>query len=97
MSYDLAIKVGEYEKDGETKGRYVRLGALLKGDNGMYMLIDPTVDLAGCMIKQRVMNPQKAGDAVMVSVFDRNKDKSSGSGNGGSAGGGNDFDNDIPF
>ena len=68
---DLAIKVGEYEKDGETKGRYVNAGALMEGDNGLFLLLDPTVNLAGALVKQRMLNPQKAGDSVLCSVFTR--------------------------
>lgn len=33
---DISFKVGEYEKDGQTKGRWHRGGVLLKGDDGGY-------------------------------------------------------------
>ena len=74
MTKRLAIKVGEFtNQQGETKGEYARLGVMMDGQNGPYLIIDPTVSLAGCMAKQNMMN-HKAGkevrDSVMVSVFD---------------------------
>lgn len=75
MSKDLVIKVGEYQKDGETKGEYVKLGVILSNDNGEYALIDPTINIAGCLMKQRVMNQGKQnsgkGDMVMCGIYDR--------------------------
>ena len=67
---DLVIKVGEYEKGGEKKGRYVKLGTILQGENGEYALIEPTVDLAGCLIQQRLMNGGK-GSSLMCSIFEK--------------------------
>ena len=91
----LAIKVGEYQKDGETKGEYVRVGVLLEGENGEYLLLDPTVNLAGCLTKQNMMNHKngkKVGDMVMCSVFtDQPKQQSS------SASADDGFDDSIPF
>ena len=74
MAKRLAVKTGEYtNSQGETKGEYTRLGVLMDGDNGPYLLIDPAVNLAGCLMKQNMMN-HKAGkqvrDSLMVSVFD---------------------------
>ena len=70
----LAIKTGEYtNQQGETKGEYTRLGVIMDGQNGQYLLLDPSVSLAGCLAKQNRMN-HKAGkevrDSLMVSVFD---------------------------
>lgn len=46
--YDLAVKVGTYkDKSGETKGRYMNVGALLEGDNGKYLVLDRTFNPAG--------------------------------------------------
>ena len=70
MAKRLAAKVGEYtNKQGETKGRYVNLGAILDGQNGEYLLLDPSVNLAGVLMQQRIANPQKAGEKVLVSIF----------------------------
>ena len=73
MATRLVIKTGEYtNKAGETKGEYTRLGVLMDGDGGQYAIIDPTINLAGCLMKQNMLN-HKSGkqirDAVMVSVF----------------------------
>jgi len=72
----LAIKVGEYQDKNDPtkmKGEYVKLGVMLDGQNGAYILIDPSVSLAGCLQKQNMMN-HRAGkevrDTLMVSVFD---------------------------
>jgi len=72
MTKRLAAKVGEYEKNGETKGDYVRLGVILSNDNGEYALIDPTVSLSGALAKQNRYNHskgKKVGDMLMVSIF----------------------------
>lgn len=74
MTKKLLAKVGTYQNaQGETKNDYVKLGVVISGDNGDFMLLDPSVNLAGALIKQNVMNmaegkPQR--DSVMVSVFD---------------------------
>lgn len=70
MPRNITAAVEEYEKDGETKKRYVNIGVILEGEYGEYMLLDPTVDLAGVMLKQRLMNPKKAGTSVLCSIWD---------------------------
>jgi hypothetical protein len=70
----LSAKIGEYEKDGQTKGRYVEVGVIMQGDNGEYALFDPTVNMAGVLAQQNVMAMQKGEklrDRVMCSVFDQ--------------------------
>ena len=73
MARRLAAKVGTYQKDGATKGEYAKLGVILSNQNGDYLLIDPSINLAGVLIKQNLMakaegKPER--DMVMVSVFD---------------------------
>lgn len=93
MSKDLVAKVGTYtNKSGEEKGRYVNLGVILDGQNGEYVLLDPSVNLAGILMQQRLANPQKAGDKVLVSIFEKN-----GNAKPKPAPEGNDFDDEIPF
>ena len=70
-TYDIAAKVGEYEKDGETKGKYVNVGAILKGDNGSFIIMNRTFNPAG------VPNPDDR-DTVLLSLFEPKKKESSG-------------------
>ncbi len=70
MAKRLVAKVGEYQKDGETKGEYVKIGVILSNNNGEYALIDPTINLAGVLMKQRILNPQKGGDSVMCGIYE---------------------------
>lgn len=93
MTKRIMAKVGEYEKDGKTKGNYVEIGVILSNENGEYALIDPTVNLAGVLMKQRVLAQKQqkkvTGDSVMCSIFDNSQPQS-----------GNDvpgFDDDIGF
>lgn len=101
MAKRLVAKVGEYQRDGQTKGEYVRIGVILSNDNGEYALIDPTVNLAGVLTKQNLMAHGKGGkprDKVMVSIFTdepRGAGQSSSSqSSGGYAGG---IDDEIMF
>lgn len=74
MAKRLVIKTGEYTNaQGETKGEYTRLGVMMDGDNGPYLLLDPCVNLAGCLTKQNMMNHKngkKVRDSLMISVFE---------------------------
>ena len=66
-------KTGEYQKDGQNKGEYVKLGVMLNNANGEYMLLDPSINLAGVLIKQNVLAAKTSGqqrDMVMISIFD---------------------------
>lgn len=90
----LKARVGEYVKDGSTKGRYVTIGVLMDGENGQYILMDPAFNPAGAYVLQRVMNPQKAGDRLMVSVFEPYDESKSSK---PQAKGFDDMNDDIPF
>lgn len=85
MAKRLAVKVEQYQNEqGENKGRYVDLGVVLSGDNGEYLLIDPTVSLAGCLSKQNIMNHQngkKVRTSLMVSIFDDDQQQANGNNN----------------
>ena len=59
----LACKVGSYEKDGQTKGKYVDVGVLMQSQDGsMYVLMNTTFNPAG------VPNPENK-ESIIVSVF----------------------------
>lgn len=76
MAKRITAKVGEYEKDGQKKGKYVDVGVILSSENGEFILLNPTIDLSGVLMKQRLMNPNKAGDSVMCSIFDNSQQRS---------------------
>ncbi len=74
MAKRLVIKTGEYTNNqNETKGEYTRLGVMMDGDNGPYLLLDPCVNLGGCLYKQNIMNNRNGKpirDSLLVSVFE---------------------------
>ena len=59
---DLAVKIGTYEKDGETKNRYHNIGAVMEGEKDQFLLIDRHFNPAG------VPNPDNK-NSILVSVF----------------------------
>ena len=109
MAKRLVARIGTYtDKEGNEKGEYTKIGVILSNDSGEYALIDPTVNLAGVLMKQRSLNPQKAGDSVMCGIYDDSQQRNTGGGQqqggqqqnqqGGRNQGGsnfNDFDNDV--
>jgi hypothetical protein len=70
----LSAKTGEYQKDGATKGRYTNIGVIQQSnDGGEYVLLDPTVSLAGILAAQNalaVSQGKEIRDRVMVGVFE---------------------------
>jgi hypothetical protein len=83
VSKDIVAKTGEYtNREGETKSEWTKIGVILSNQNGEYMLLDPTVNLAGVLTKQNMLAAEKhkAGDdkartgtSVMCSIFDRSQ------------------------
>lgn len=73
MAKRIVAKTGEYQKEGQTKGEYTKLGVMLNNDNGEYILLDPSVSLAGLLIKQNALAAKSNGqqrDMVMISIFE---------------------------
>ncbi len=99
MAKRLMMKVGTYkDREGKDKNEWMRLGVLLENNNGEYALVDPAVNLAGVMMKQRMLDPSKKGDMVMVGVFDDdNARQAPNNTSKPQAAGPTDFDSDIPF
>jgi len=95
MSKRICAKIDEYQKDGETKGKYVDIGVILSNENGEYVILNPTIDLAGVLIRQRLMNPQKAGKGVMCSIFTDEPRQQAPANNQGAPQ--NDFEDSIPL
>ncbi len=76
MTKRITAKIDEYQKDGQTKGKYADIGVILSNDNGEYIMLNPTVDLSGVLMKQRSLshkNGKKLGDNVMCSIFDNDQ------------------------
>lgn len=62
-THDLAVKIGTYEKDGQTKGRYENVGSVFQDDNGgEFITLKRTFNPAG------VPNPD-GKDSVIISKF----------------------------
>ncbi len=70
MAKRIVVKTDEYEKDGQTKGKYTEVGVILSNDKGEYILLDPSVDLAGVLLQQRINLGKTKGSMVMASIFD---------------------------
>lgn len=62
--YDIAVKTGSYtDSQGQPKNRYMNIGAVMQGDNGPFILLDPMVNLAAA--------PREPGkDRVICSLFE---------------------------
>lgn len=76
MSKNITAKTGTYTKDGQEKGKYTKIGAIITNQNGKFILIDPTVSLAGVLQKQNAMAAKEGKpprDNVMCSIFDNSQ------------------------
>jgi hypothetical protein len=76
MTKRIVAKVGEYEKDGQTKGEYQEVGVILENENGEFLLLDPGVSIAGLMLKQNALaakTGKQSREMVMASIFDNNQ------------------------
>lgn len=63
--YNLAVKIGEYESHGEKKNRYQRIGRIMDGPNGQFVLLYALFisnQLNGLANKDR-------RDSIIVSMF----------------------------
>lgn len=61
--YDLAVKTGSYERNGETKNRYENIGAVWQGENGPYITLKRSFNPAGVLFKE-------GSDSIIVSCFE---------------------------
>lgn len=88
--YDLAVKTGEYQdREGNTKGRYENIGAVMRNDNGQFMMLKRTFNPAGVDGK---------GDSILVSMFEpKARDDNRQSPRPSQGGGNHDLDDSIPF
>ncbi|MFT6835113.1 MAG: hypothetical protein ACJA0H_001147, partial [Francisellaceae bacterium] len=42
MAKRISAKIEEYQKDGQTKGKYVDIGVIMQNANGEYMMLNPS-------------------------------------------------------
>jgi len=65
IKYELAVKTGEYEKDGEKRGRYQNVGVVMDKGDGPFILL------------KRWFNPAAIGDgeSVIISMFEPKKEE----------------------
>lgn len=75
MAKRLSAKVGEYQdkQTKETKGEYVQIGVILNNESGEFLLLDPSVSLAGVLAKQNALEFKKGGqirDNVMCGIYE---------------------------
>ena len=61
--YYLAVKTGSYQAGGETKNRYQNVGAVMEGDNGMFVVLNRHFNPAGVPFKE-------GSDQILVSCFE---------------------------
>lgn len=70
-THDIVAKVGEYtDRQGNTKARYENVGALMQGDNGPFIMMKRTFNLAGL--------PQDGRDNALLSCFEPRDDQQGG-------------------
>ena len=61
---DIAVKTGEYTNaQGDVKGRYENIGSLMQGNEGQFLILKRTFNIAG------VPNPDNK-DSVIASLFE---------------------------
>jgi hypothetical protein len=73
--YELAVKVGEYQKDGETKGRFMSVGSVMQSDDGgQFIMLNRAFNPAGVPVK----DPQS--DSVLIGCYTPKPKPGAGSG-----------------
>ena len=74
--WDLAVKAGEYLKDGRTRNRWENIGAMWEGrDGNPYITMKATFNPAAIQRKE-------GSDSIFISCFEPKAGHSSGDGGG---------------
>lgn len=77
MTKRLVAVTGEYisKQDNQQKAEYTEIGVIITGKNNKeYALLDPSVNLAGVLMKQNALAAKRnepPSSTVMVSLFDQ--------------------------
>lgn len=61
--FDLAVKTGTYQQNGETKARYANVGAVMEGDNGMFVMLNAHFNPAAIARKE-------GSESILISCFE---------------------------
>jgi len=92
VTHNLCVKTGEYESAGQKKGRYLRIGRMMDGENGPFILLDAafvSMQLFALCNKDR-------RDSIIVSLFTEDgREKAAGHAKAAEAG--HSGGDDIPF
>lgn len=73
--YDVMVKVGEYQKDGQTKSEYKKAGVMMVNDDGSeYLIMDRTFNPAG------VPNPDNKATVILSLFSEQNRGGQNGGG-----------------
>lgn len=67
-THDLCVKTGSYESNGETKGRWMNVGALMEDDEGrQFIMLNACFNPAG--IQREV-----GRESILISCFEPQQD-----------------------
>ena len=89
---NLAVKIGEYESNGQKKNRYLRIGRVMPGkDGGKFILLD------ACYLSMQLfaLANKDRKESIVVSIFDEKPKDAQGGAPAGETPPMND--DDIPF
>ena len=87
--YDLVVKTGEYtDNQGNTKGRYENIGAVMRNENGQFAMLKKTFNPAGVPSDR---------DTIMVSMFEPKANRRSDGGYSNDMPPPRNLDDEIPF
>lgn len=90
LKYNVAVKIGEYEARGQKKNRYQRIGRIMDGDTGPFLLLDVLF-----ISPQLFALANKDGkDSIIVSLFEEDRKEEPSKATTHSDAGGS---SDIPF
>lgn len=68
---DIAVKVGEYQNaNGETKARYMNIGAIMKSDDGNEFLLLDVLALNPMLASMHMSATKRRESSVLASLFD---------------------------
>lgn len=73
----ISARIGEYQKEGKTVGKYAEVGVIIEKDGKNFILLDPSISLAGLLAKQNKQEWDKQGamrDMVMCGIYDNSTD-----------------------